>query len=83
MIAAAPAGVEEADVADANTQSPQGGKTIKVTWVRSSIGYSKRQKATIQALGLHRLHQTVELPDNPAVRGQIWKVKHMLEVQES
>jgi large subunit ribosomal protein L30 len=69
--------VEVATVADAKSS------TVKVTWVRSGIGYNKRQKATIQALGLHRLHQTVELPDNPATRGQIDKVKHMVEVQES
>lgn len=70
--------VEVATVADAKTAT-----TVKVTWVRSGIGYNKRQKATIKALGLHRLNQTVELPDNPATRGQIYKVKHMVEVQES
>jgi large subunit ribosomal protein L30 len=54
---------------------------IKITWVRSWIGYNKRQRETITSLGLHRLHQTVEHPDNPQVRGQINKVKHMLEVE--
>jgi len=58
-------------------------KTLKITWVRSTIGYSKDQRATIQTLGLHRLHATVEQPDNPQVRGQINKVKHMVKVEES
>lgn len=57
-------------------------KTIRITWIRSAIGFPKDQKATIEALGLRRLHQTVEHPDNPAVRGQIFKVKHLLSVEE-
>jgi large subunit ribosomal protein L30 len=82
VVAVDAAMVEVAIVADANNTSGQGSR-LKVTWVRSGIGFAKRQKATIEALGLHRLHQTVDLPDNPAVRGQIYKVKHMVEVQES
>jgi large subunit ribosomal protein L30 len=70
--------VKEADVADAKNER----KTIKVTYVRSAIGYSKDQKATIKALGFRRLNQTVELVDSPPVRGQIFKVKHMLKVEE-
>jgi large subunit ribosomal protein L30 len=57
-------------------------KTLKITWVRSAIGYSKDQRATIQTLGLHRLNGTVEQPDNPQVRGQVNKVKHMVTVEE-
>src|SRR5438105_12826543 len=53
-------------------------KTLKITWVKSGIGYSKVQKATIQSLGLRHLNATVEHPDTPQVRGQIFKVKHML-----
>jgi large subunit ribosomal protein L30 len=67
---------EEADVAEAKT------KTLRITWIRSAIGFPKNQKATIAALGLHRLHETVEQPDNPAIRGQIFKVKHLLSVEE-
>ncbi len=44
------------------------GKTLRVTLVRSPIGFTKDQKATVLALGLHRLHQTVEHQDTPAVR---------------
>jgi large subunit ribosomal protein L30 len=67
---------EEADVAEAKT------KTLRITWIRSAIGFPKNQKATIAALGLHRLHETVEKPDNPAIRGQIFKVQHLLSVEE-
>ena len=55
------------------------GKTIRVTLVRSPIGYTKDQKATVRALGLRRMHQTVEQKDNPAVRGMIQKVIHLLK----
>ncbi|MSQ30848.1 MAG: 50S ribosomal protein L30 [Dehalococcoidia bacterium] len=55
---------------------------LKITWVRSSIGYAKDQKATVRALGLHRLHETVEQPDNSSIRGMVRKVRHMLQVEE-
>jgi large subunit ribosomal protein L30 len=55
---------------------------LRITWVRSAIGYSVGQKKTIRALGLHRLHHTVEHADNPAMRGMIFKVKHLLRVEE-
>lgn len=56
-------------------------KTIEVTLVKSPIGYTKRQKATVKALGLSKLHQTVEKVDTPAVRGMINAVSHLLEVK--
>jgi large subunit ribosomal protein L30 len=58
------------------------GKILRVTWVRSSIGYTKDQKATVKALGLRRLHQTVEHKDTPALRGMLNKVVHMLKIEE-
>ncbi|MFH1524995.1 MAG: 50S ribosomal protein L30 [Chloroflexota bacterium] len=58
------------------------GKTIKVTLVRSPIGYPEPQKATVRALGLRRLHQTVEHKDSPAVRGMLVKIVHMIRVEE-
>jgi large subunit ribosomal protein L30 len=58
------------------------GKTLKVTLVRSSIGYTKDQKATVKALGLRRMHQTVEHKDTPALRGMLNKVIHMLKIEE-
>jgi len=59
-----------------------GGKTLRVTLVRSPIGYTKDQKATVRALGIHRMHQTVEHKDNPAVRGMIHKIIHLVKVEE-
>jgi large subunit ribosomal protein L30 len=58
------------------------GKTLKVTLVRSSIGYTKNQKATVKALGLRRMHQTVEHKDTPALRGMLNKVIHLLKIEE-
>ncbi len=57
-------------------------KIVRITLVRSPIGYSKRHKATIQALGLRRLHQTVEHVDSPTLRGMLYKVNHLVEVEE-
>jgi len=58
------------------------GKTIKVTLVRSPIGYPVPQKATVQALGLRHLNQTVEHKDTPAMRGMLMKVIHLIRVEE-
>ncbi len=57
-------------------------RTLRVTWVRSAIGYTKDQKATVKALGLRRLHQTVEHKDTPALRGMVNKVIHLLKIEE-
>jgi large subunit ribosomal protein L30 len=57
-------------------------KVIRITLVRSPIGYSKRQKATVQALGLRRMNQTVEQVDTLVLRGMIAKVSHLVEVEE-
>lgn len=55
---------------------------LRITWVRSGIDYEADQKATIRALGLRRLHQTVVHDDSPSVKGMVFKVKHMLRVEE-
>ncbi|MCL4246604.1 MAG: 50S ribosomal protein L30 [Anaerolineae bacterium] len=55
---------------------------LKVTLVRSPIGFAKDQKATVRALGLKRMHQTVEHRDDPAIRGMIFKVQHLVKVEE-
>ena len=57
-------------------------KTIKITLVRSPIGFPIPQKATIRALGLHHLNQTVEHKDTPTVRGMLMKVIHLIRVEE-
>ena len=56
--------------------------TLKITQVRSAIGLPKDQKATVRALGIHRMHETVEQADCPQVRGMIFKVKHLVKVEE-
>jgi len=56
---------------------------IKVRWVKSQIGYDRRQRATLRGLGFRRLNQTVELEDTPAVRGMIDKVIHLVAVEEA
>ena len=56
------------------------GKTLKVTLTRSLIGLSPRQEATVRALGLRKIRQTVTHADTPTVRGMIAKVPHVLEV---
>jgi large subunit ribosomal protein L30 len=55
---------------------------LKVTLVKSPIGAVPKHKATVEALGLRKLNKTVELPDNDAVRGMIWHVKHLVKVEE-
>ena len=57
-------------------------KMIRVTLVKSAIGFSKDQKRTVTALGLNKLNSSNELPDNSAVRGMIFKIKHLVRVEE-
>ncbi len=54
---------------------------LKVCWIRSAIGFNRRQRATLAGLGLRRLHQTVEVEDTPAIRGMIEKVNHLVAVE--
>ena len=55
---------------------------LKVTLVKSTIGALKDQQATVKALGLHKLNHTVIKPDNACIRGMIFKVKHLVKVEE-
>lgn len=55
---------------------------LRVTYIKSAIGYNKRQKATIDALGFKKLNQTVEHKDSPAIRGMINSVSHLVSVEE-
>ena len=58
-------------------------KTLRITLVHSPIGYSKRHKATVRALGLRRMHQTVEQVDRPTLRGMLAMVAHLVEIEEA
>lgn len=55
---------------------------LRITLVRSPIGYAERQKRTVRALGLRRLNQTVEQSDTPVIRGMIARVAHLLRVEQ-
>ena len=55
---------------------------LKITLVKSPIGAVPKQRATIEALGLKKMHKTVEMPDNGAVRGMIQNVRHLVKVEE-
>lgn len=54
---------------------------LKIRWDRSQIGCPQDQRRTIRALGLHRLHQTVEREDTPTIRGMLHKVRHLISVK--
>ena len=55
---------------------------LKITLVKSPIGAIPKQRATVEALGLRKLNKTVEMPDNEAVGGMIWHVRHLVKVEE-
>ena len=55
---------------------------LRITLVKSPIGAIPKQKATIEALGLKKLNKTVELPNNDAVKGMVWHVRHLVKVEE-
>ena len=54
--------------------------SVRITYRKSAIGCPKDQRATLVALGLRRLHQTVEREPNPAIRGMVYKVRHLVSV---
>jgi large subunit ribosomal protein L30 len=53
---------------------------LRIRWVRSVIGYPIKVRQTMRGLGFHRLHEVIERPDTPAIRGMINKVRHLVEV---
>ncbi|MDD5369198.1 MAG: 50S ribosomal protein L30 [Anaerolineaceae bacterium] len=57
-------------------------KVLRITLVHSGIGYSKEHKATLRALGFRRLHQTIEQKDTPTIRGMLYKVNHLVVIEE-
>ncbi|MFL6280678.1 MAG: 50S ribosomal protein L30 [Vicinamibacterales bacterium] len=58
------------------------GRTVRITLLRSPIGFNKTQAATVQGMGLRRIGHSVDLVDTPATRGMILKVRHLVEVAE-
>ena len=57
-------------------------KKLRVTLVKSPIGNQQRQKLTVKALGFQHLNESIVHPDNPSIRGMIYKVKHLVRVEE-
>ncbi|MGQ9925932.1 MAG: 50S ribosomal protein L30 [Chloroflexaceae bacterium] len=55
---------------------------LRITYRKSTIGYAQDQKDTIRSLGLRKLGQSVIKPDNPSIRGMLFKVRHLVEVEE-
>ena len=65
-----------------STDEPSSTGRVKVRWVKSMIGYNRKQRATLRGLGLRRLNQTVEREDTPCIRGMINAVTHLVVVVE-
>lgn len=57
-------------------------KMLRITLTKSPIGYSVQQKRTVRALGLRRMHQTVQKTDTPVIRGMVAKVQHLVTLEE-
>jgi large subunit ribosomal protein L30 len=66
----------------ANHRTDTKGATVKVTLLKSPIGFKNNQGTVVKALGLRRIRHTVELKDTPATRGMIHKVRHLVDVSE-
>jgi large subunit ribosomal protein L30 len=65
----------------ANQRTDSKGGTVKVTLVKSPIGFKHNQATVVRSLGLRRIRHSVELKDTPAMRGMIHKVRHLVEVE--
>ncbi len=66
----------------ANQRTDTKGGTVKVTLVKSPIGFKNNQATVVKGLGLRRIRHTVELKDTPATRGMIHKVRHLVEITD-
>ena len=64
------------------TAAKAAGRRIKVTLVRSTIGFNRNQAKVVEGLGLRRIGHTVEVVDHPAMRGMIHKVRHLVRVED-
>jgi len=57
-------------------------KKLKITQIKSSIGYKQKAKLTLKALGLRKMHQTVEHLDSPSMRGMLNKINYLVKIEE-
>ena len=69
-------------MAKKSAKKKDAGRKVKITLVRSPIGFNRTQAATVQGMGLRKIRHTVELLDTPETRGMIHKVRHLVEVAE-
>jgi large subunit ribosomal protein L30 len=63
------------------SEASSGQRRLKITLVKSTIGFDKKQDKVVTGMGLRRIGHTVELPDTPATRGMILKVRHLVVVE--
>jgi len=63
-------------------KATQAGKMLRITLVKSPIGNTKRHKETVRSLGLRKINQVVEKPDDPSVRGMLLLVNHLVRIEE-
>src|SRR5947208_10008648 len=75
--------MDERPTATATTDATGGGQLLRITWVKSAIGYRESQRLTIKSLGLRKLNQTVLHYDSPSIRGMLTKVRHLVRVEEA
>ena len=68
--------------AQAKAEKRPAAKKLTITLLRSPIGFNRTQAKTVEGMGLRRIRHSVELPDTPATRGMILKVRHLIEVTE-
>lgn len=69
-------------MAERKGKAAKAGKKVRVTLLRSTIGFNRSQAQVVRGLGLRRIRHTVEVPDNAATRGMLLKVRHLVEVTE-
>jgi large subunit ribosomal protein L30 len=62
--------------------TPSEGKVLRITLLKSGIGFTKKHKATLYALGFHHLHETVTQVDSSSLRGMLRKVNHLIKIEE-
>jgi len=74
--------VSRAEKPKAPAKTKKAGKTVTLRWVRSGICAPRKQKATLRGLGFHRLGERVTRPDDPAIRGMVRQVRHLVQIVE-
>jgi large subunit ribosomal protein L30 len=74
--------VNQGEARKAPAKARKAGKTLTLRWVRSGICAPSKQKATLRGLGFHRLGERITRPDDPAIRGMVRHVRHLVQIVE-